>query len=300
MNRRQIMASAAMAGVAAAGTAKTAAVAAAAPSPSAISLADGQVLRVRDWGAGPPVLLVHSWALNSDMWEYQVNALTAAGYRCIAFDRRGHGWSPESRSGYGADLMADDIAGVIETLDLRNLALVGHSLGCAEIARYCGRHGTGRLSRIVMLAPTTPFILQTEDNPNGVPRAAMEKTLNDLRADRPAAFAAGLPAFYGPNTPESIRDWGDRMIMESSPFAIQALTEMMFTTDFRTDVAGIAVPTLILHGDMDASAPLPITGQPTAALIKGSVLNVYEGEPHGLVWSARERVNADVIAFLKA
>lgn len=297
MNRRDVVTSVAVAGVAA-GTARAKSGAAKSVLPTAVATDDGGELFVREWGAGPPVMLVHSWALNSEMWEYQVNAFVAAGYRCIAFDRRGHGRSPESRSGYGADLMADDIARVIEGYGLGDLTLLGHSLGCAEIARYVGRHGTGRLKRLVLLSPTTPFLLQTEDNPGGIPRAAMEKTLSDLRNDRPAAFADGLPGFFGDTVSPAMVAWGTQMILGASSHALQALTEMMFTTDFRGDVAKIDVPTLIVQGDKDMSCPLPITGQRTAEMIKGAVFKIYEGEPHGLIWSARERLNADLVAFM--
>lgn len=299
MNRRDVLTSMTMAGAAIAATTAPAAAQVAPAGPRIVTTTSGAELFIRDYGTGAPVLFVHSWALNSEMWEYQINALTAAGHRCIAYDRRGHGRSPESRDGYSADLLADDLAAVIDAYGLTEITLIGHSLGCAEIARYAARHGTARVKRIALLSPITPFLLQTDDNPMGAPRAVMEASLADLRADRPAAFAKGMPGFFGPNVSPAMMDWGMRMILSSSAQAVQALVEMMFTTDFRPDVAKIDRPTLVIHGDQDQSSPLPITGQRTAEMIPGAVFKVYEGEPHGLIWSARDRLNADLLAFLQ-
>ena len=269
-------------------------------APPAVRTRDGVGLFVRDWGEGRPVLFVHSWAMQSAMWAYQVADLSDQGLRCIAFDRRGHGRSDIPAGGYDMDTFADDLAAVIEQLDLRDVVLVGHSMGCGEIIRYVSRHGTGRVAKIAFLAPSTPFVLQTADNPHGAPKAFWETTWAAWAKDFPGWVDQNKAPFFTPQTSPAMMDWAIRMLLETpAPVAI-ATSRAMVMTDLRGDLAGIDRPTLILQGDKDASAPLDFTGRPTAAGIRGAVLKVYPGAPHGLFLTHTDQVNADLLGFVKA
>jgi pimeloyl-ACP methyl ester carboxylesterase len=269
-------------------------------APPAVRTRDGVGLFVRDWGEGRPVLFVHSWAMQSAMWAYQVADLSDQGLRCVAFDRRGHGRSDIPAGGYDMDTFADDLAAVIEQLDLHDVILVGHSMGCGEIIRYVSRHGTGRVARIALLAPSTTFVLQTADNPHGAPKAFWEAAWAAWAKDFPGWVDQNKAPFFTPQTSPGMIDWAIRMLLETpAPVAI-ATSRAMVMTDLRGDLAGIDRPTLILQGDKDASAPLDFTGRPTAAGIRGAVLKVYPGAPHGLFLTHTAQVNADLLGFAKA
>jgi non-heme chloroperoxidase len=252
-----------------------------------------------DWGSGKPVVFAHAWGLNSDMWNYQLPAFIASGLRCVAFDRRGHGRSDRPGRGYDYDTFADDLAALIEQLDLRDVTLVGHSAGSGEVVRYLARHGDGRVERVVLLAPITPLIAKTEDNPDGLDPSILAANATALMADVPGWCAENAPPFFGA-TPVSpgLVDWVTRQIVDT-PLKILLETAAAYTTtDFRADVASVRVPTLIIHGDLDASAPIDLTGRRTAALIPGSRLLVYEGSGHGLYAADHARLNPDVLAFI--
>jgi non-heme chloroperoxidase len=252
-----------------------------------------------DWGSGKPVVFAHAWGLNSDMWNYQLPAFIASGLRCVAFDRRGHGRSDRPGRGYDYDTFADDLAALIEQLDLRDVTLVGHSAGSGEVVRYLARHGDGRVERVVLLAPITPLIAKTEDNPDGLDPSILAANATALMADVPGWRAENAPPFFGA-TPVSpgLVDWVTRQIVDT-PLKILLETAAAYTTtDFRPDVASLRVPTLIVHGDLDASAPIDLTGRRTAALIPGSRLLVYEGSGHGLYAADHARLNPDVLAFI--
>jgi pimeloyl-ACP methyl ester carboxylesterase len=269
-------------------------------SPPTVRTRDGVGLFVRDWGEGRPVLFLHSWAMQSAMWAYQVADLSDQGLRCIAYDRRGHGRSDIPAGGYDMDTFADDLAAVIEQLDLRDVVLVGHSMGCGEILRYVSRHGTSRVARIAFLAPATPFVLQTADNPHAPPKAFWEATWAAWAKDFPGWVEQNKAPFFTPQTSPAMVDWAIRMLLETpTPIAI-ATSRAMVNTDLRGDLARVDRPTLVLHGDKDASAPLEITGRPTAAGIRGAVLKVYPGAPHGLFLTHMDQVNADLLGFAKA
>ena len=269
-------------------------------SPAGVRTRDGVGLFVRDWGEGRPVLFVHSWAMQSAMWAYQVADLSDQGLRCIAYDRRGHGRSDVPAGGYDMDTLADDMAEVIEQLDLKDAVLVGHSMGCGEILRYVSRHGTGRVAKIAFLAPATPFPLQTADNPHGAPMAYFEQMWAAWAKDFPRWAEENKGPFFTPQTSPQMIDWVIRMLLETpTPVAI-ATSRAMVTTDLRGDLAKVDRPTLVLHGDKDASAPLELTGRPTAAGIRGAVLKVYPGAPHGLFLTHLERVNRDLLTFARA
>jgi non-heme chloroperoxidase len=255
-------------------------------------------LYYRDWGTGNPILFVHSWAVNSDIWQYQMVHLADHGFRCIAFDRRGHGRSTDPGRGYNCDRLADDLAAVIEHLDLRDLTLVGHSLGCKEIVRYLGRHGSARIARVVMVAPTTPFILKTADNPEGIDGSIFDKIRTRLETDLPGWLAENARPFFVPETSQAMVDWGISLFYQTSLHALIDTNRANIETDLRSELPKINVPVLVIHGDKDMSAPLPLTGKKTAALIPGSRLVVYEGAPHGMMFTHTARLNADLLAFI--
>ena len=295
MQRRDLLLTAASATIAATATA---AAAPTRPSPT-IRTRDGVALFHREWGSGRPVLFVHAWALSSAMWTYQIADLAPRGLRCIAFDRRGHGRSDVPSAGYDLDTLADDIAGVIEQLDLHDVALVGMSMGSNEILHYVGRHGTERISKIALLGPTTPFVLQTADNPYGAPQAYFEQTWAAWASDFPKWIEDNKQPFFTPETSAQMMEWVAGMMREMPIPVALATGRALVSTDLRPVLARIDRPVLILHGDKDVSAPLEATGRRTADGIKGAVLKVYPGGPHGLFVTHMKQVNADLLAFLQ-
>ena len=282
----------------AATTERAAAAAPAKPRPK-IRTRDGVELFHREWGSGRPVLFVHAWALSSAMWSYQIAELGQRGCRCIGFDRRGHGRSDVPDSGYDLDSLADDLADVIEQLDLHDLALVGMSMGSNEILHYVGRHGTERIAKIALLGPTTPFVLQTADNAYGAPQAYFEQTWAAWASDFPKWIEDNKLPFFTPETSVQMMEWVAEMMREMPIPVALATGRAMVTTDLRPVLAKIDRPVLILHGDNDHSAPLEITGRRTAQGIKGAVLKIYPGGPHGLFVTHMKQVNADLLAFLQ-
>ncbi|MBO0690570.1 MAG: alpha/beta hydrolase [Candidatus Dormibacteraeota bacterium] len=263
---------------------------------------DGTNLFYAEWGAGRPVVFANSWALNSDMWNYQVPDLVDAGCRCIVYDRRGHGRSDRVGHGYDCDTLADDLGALIEHLDLRDVTLVAHSFGSKEAVRYISRHGSGRVARAVLLAPTTPFLLKTAGNPQGVDRAFFEATASALRRDVGRWCTDNAAPFFGVDSRVSSAtvDWTVRMIVDTP---LEVLLDTFWAnveTDCREELRRFPLPTLVLHGDADASAPLEITGRPTADLLPDGELEVYPGTGHGLYVSEQGRVNADLLAFIRS
>jgi non-heme chloroperoxidase len=267
---------------------------------SFLSASDGTPLFYKDWGAGRPVLFLASWAMSSDLWQYQMTPMVAQGFRCVAYDRRGHGRSAQPSDGYDYDTLADDLAAVMEQLDLREATLVGHSMAPGEIVRYLSRHGQSRISRIVMLAPTTPFMLKTADNPNGIPREAFDQVRAQWRHDYPKWLADNARPFVTAETSQALLDWGARLMMVPSLKCLLDCNQAIIETDFRKELPKVSVPTLIIHGDKDVSAPLELTGRRTAALIPGAQLKIYEGAPHGLMLTHIDRLNGDLIAFAQS
>jgi pimeloyl-ACP methyl ester carboxylesterase len=268
-------------------------------SPTAVRTADGVNLFVRDWGEGRPVLFLHSWAMAGGMWGYQAADLSDRGLRCLAYDRRGHGRSDVPAAGYDMDTFADDLAAVIEQLDLHDLVLVGHSMGCGEILRYVARHGTKRLNRIAFLAPATPFALHTANNPSGAPQAVFDQMWAAWARDFPRWVEENKEPFFTAETSPQMADWLIRMLLETPPQVAIATHRAMVKADLRGDLAAVDRPTLILHGDSDASAPVELTGHPTAAGIRGATLKVYPGAPHGLFVTHLDQVNRDLLAFAR-
>jgi non-heme chloroperoxidase len=257
--------------------------------------ADGTRLYHLDVGDGPPVLLVHAWSLSSAMWEYQVRTLVAAGYRCVAPDRRGHGRSDVPGTGYDLDTLAGDLAGLVEELDLRDLTVVAHSMGTCEVARWLGRSGTDRAARAVFLGAMTPYLA------GAVGEAFVEAMVADLAADRPRWFHDSAPAYFatagtGSWVSQALVDDGIRGIL-ATPLEVQiACLRAFTTTDLTEDLRAIGIPVRVLHGDADASAPIDLTGRPTAKLLPRASFRLVEGAPHGLYVTARSIVDDEILA----
>ena len=229
--------------------------------------------------------------------------LVGQGIRCIGYDRRGHGRSVEPSGGYEYDTLADDLNDVIERLDLHGVTLVGHSIGCGEVVRYLSRHGAGRIARIAMVAPNTPLVLKTADNPDGVDRRLLEDVRARLSKDRPHAIAAAAPSFFNSrrnSVSAEMMQWWTDMMLKCSLRVLLDLHRMFTETDFRSELSQISLPTVIIHGDSDTSAPIDRTGRKTASLISGSQLKVYEDAAHGLPITHMERLNQDLLAFAKS
>jgi non-heme chloroperoxidase len=263
-----------------------------------IAAKDGAQLYWRDWGKGAPILFLSGLGCGGQMWDYQMAALAEQGFRCIGFDRRGHGRSDQPASGYDYDTFADDIAGLIEDLGVTNITLVAHSMAGGEVVRYLTRHGSSRVARAVLLAPTTPMLLQTEDNPRGAPRAAFEALWAQWKQDYPKWVADNLAPFFIPETSPAMMRWGATLLQVSVPVAL-ACSRMMVEADLRAEMRRIEVPTLLIHGDRDRSTPIELTGKPSADLIPGCRLLVYEGAPHGLMFTHMDRLHADILQFVR-
>jgi pimeloyl-ACP methyl ester carboxylesterase len=268
-----------------------------------IDARDGVGMFYRDWGTGNPLLFLAPWGMDSDWWQYQMAYLVGQGLRCIAYDRRGHGRSVEPSGGYDYDTLADDLNDMIERLDLHGVTLIGHSMGCSEVVRYLSRHGAGRIARIAMVAPQLPLVVKTADNPDGVDRRLLEEVRARISKDCPRQTAVNAPAFFNarinPVSAEMMQ-WWTNMVLKVSLRVLLDLHRMSNETDHRSEVSEITLPTLIIHGDSDASAPIERTGRKTASLISGSQLKVYEGAGHGLPITHMERLNQDLLAFARS
>ncbi|HWN29680.1 MAG TPA: alpha/beta hydrolase [Actinomycetospora sp.] len=258
---------------------------------------DGTTIHYKDLGAGPVVLLVHAWSLSADMWEYQIDALTRAGFRVVAPDRRGHGRSEASRGDYDLTTLAEDLHQLLEHLDLRDVGVVAHSMGTCETVRLLGRHGTGRIARVALLGAMTPHFA------GAVGTEAVEALIDDLRRDRPGWFRAGAPAYFaqqgsGAWVSQELVDDGVRTIL-ATPLEVQIACVRAFAlTDLTADLAALDVPVLMFHGTADASAPLEITGGPTAKLVPHAELVELPDAGHGIYVTDREAVHARLLPFL--
>jgi pimeloyl-ACP methyl ester carboxylesterase len=269
---------------------------------SFFSAKDGASLFYYDWGTGKPIVFTHGWAIGADCWEYQLTPLSDQGFRCIAHDRRGCGRSSQPSSGYDFDTFADDLAALLEHLNLRDAVLVGHSMGCSEIARYLTRHGAGRISRVVLISTTTPCLYKSADNPEGFDRDFFNKNLADLIKDRPRYLTAGARLFFGEGSDVSpeLTQWAINLALRASLKASIEMVRARDASDFRPDMKSFTVPTLLIHGDADVGAPLALTSQKTAQLIKGSQLKIYKGASHGLMITHKDQLNADIVEFARS
>jgi non-heme chloroperoxidase len=260
---------------------------------------DGTSLFYRDWGRGEPLVFLSSLGVGSALWDYQFSALATAGFRCVGLDRRGHGRSDQPPGGYDFDTLAEDIAALLETLALERVTLISHSMGGCELVRYLTRHGTRRVARAVLISPTTPKLLQSADHPQGLPRALFEATWEQWRRDYPQWIEDNLAPFVVPETSRPLMRWAASLLQTPVPIAL-ALSRAMVEADFRAEMRSIELPALIIHGDRDRSAPLELTGQPSAALLPQARLLVYRGAPHGLMLTHQERLHADLQQFAGA
>lgn len=270
-----------------------------APRAPYVERTDGTMLFYRDWGTGKPIVFIAAAGTPSNMWSYQMLPLTQNGFRCIAFDRRGHGRSSDPGKGYDFDSLADDIAAVLESLDLRDVVLVGHSMGCSEITRYITRHGAARIDRIAFIAPTTPFLLKTTDNPHGIDGSIFQKLRTEWLLDYPNWLAANARPFVEPQTSEAQIHWMIDMMLPTSLQAVIECNISLTETDFREELKRMEKTVLIVHGTADQSAPIDLTARPTAKLLPHSQLRVYEQAPHGLFLTHTGRLNADLLRFVQ-
>jgi len=274
--------------------------------PSFLEAGDGTRLFYRDWGpkTGQPLVFLAPWAMTVDWFEYQMTFLAGRGFRCIGYDRRGHGRSDEPGQGYDFATLTADLAMVIDRLDLHGITLVGHSLGAGEAVRYLSLYGPARVSRLTLIAPITPFALKTPDNPDGTERGVMEAGRAKLSHDRPGQITQAAPAFFGTDvntvSPAILQWWIDMLLDQCSLKVMVDLHRMFTETDFRPDLRTITVPTLIVHGDHDLSTPLDRNGRRTAQMIASSRLQIYERAAHALPITHMDRLNEDLLAFAQS
>ncbi|MDB5885879.1 MAG: alpha/beta hydrolase fold protein [Polaromonas sp.] len=269
-----------------------------------VTTADNTRLYVKDWGSGQPVIMLHGWPLSADSWDDQAMALAEAGYRAISYDRRGFGRSSQPWIGYDYDTLADDLAAVIEQTGAQNAVLAGFSMGGGEVARYMSRHGGKSVSKAVLVSSVVPFMLKTDDNPQGTAKDVFDKMTQGMQEDRAEFFAKFFEAFYGVGmisspVSEEVIEWSRQTAMQASLKATLACAAAFATTDFRPDLPAFRVPTLIIHGTSDKTVPIDASGRAAAQGIAGSVLLEYEGAPHGLLVTEKERVTRDLLDFLK-
>jgi len=270
-----------------------------------ITMKDGTEIYYKDWGSGPPVVFSHGWPLNADSWEAQMLFLASNGYRCIAHDRRGHGRSSQPWTGNEMDAYADDLATLIEALDLKRAVLIGFSTGGGEVARYIGRHGTTRVAKAALVAAVPPLMVKTEANPGGLPIDVFDGLRAASIADRSKLYqdlASG--PFFGFNRPGAVVSqgmidsfWHQGMLAghKNTLDCIKAFSE----TDFTEDLEKFDVPTLIIHGDDDQIVPIDAAGRASARIVKNATLKIYTGAPHGITDTHKQQLNADLLAFLK-
>ncbi|WP_149562397.1 alpha/beta fold hydrolase [Streptomyces cacaoi] len=267
---------------------------------------DGVEIFYKDWGAGRPVVFVHGWPLNGDAWQDQLKAVADAGYRALAHDRRGHGRSTPVWSGYDFDTFADDLNDLLTGLDLRDVTLVAHSMGGGELARYIGRHGTGRLRSAVLLSAITPVMVRSDSNPEGVPDEVFRGIKDGLLQERSQFWKDTAVGFFSADRPNAKVTQGNRdafwyMAMAQTLEGGVRCVDAFAYTDFTEDLAKFDIPTLVVHGDDDQIVPLEATGRKAAALVADAELKVYEGGSHGiaLVPGDKERFTGDLLEFLR-
>jgi peroxiredoxin len=262
-------------------------------------------LYYQDLGQGQPVVLIHGWPLSHRMWESQITALTEAGYRCVAYDRRGFGESGKPAGGYDYDSFASDLNDLMTALDLRDAVLAGFSMGGGEVARYLGRYGSARVSKAMLLGAVPPFLLKTADNPEGVDRSVFDGLLSGVKKDRVAFLEEFFPNFYNyepgaAGVSADLIPFSKWVAWGASPLGTQQCIVAFGTTDFRADLAKITVPTLVAHGDSDRIVPFEVSGRRSHEMIAGSRLELLRGAPHGFAATRAEQLNALMLDFLRS
>lgn len=271
---------------------------------SAIITKDGTRIYYKDWGSGQPVVFSHGWPLSSDAWEDQMFFLASHGYRCIAHDRRGHGRSSQPWNGNDMDTYADDLAELVNQLDIKNAIHVGHSTGGGEVARYIGRHGSDRVTKAVLIGSITPLMLKTPDNQNGLPIEVFDNIRANVLSDRSKFWKDLSIQFYGYNrlgarASEGVREsfWLQGMMcgFPAAYFCIKAFSE----TDLTGDLQKMDIPTLFIHGDDDQIVPIAESAMLAVKLVKNGKLKIYKGAPHGLCTTHKNEVNKDILEFIK-
>ncbi len=269
-----------------------------------ITTADKTQLYLKDWGEGRPVILIHGWPLSSDSWDPQSMALADAGFRAIAYDRRGFGRSSQPWSGYDYDTLADDLAAVIEQTGAKDATIVGFSMGGGEVARYMSRHGGKGVVKAALVSSVVPYMLKTADNPDGTDQKVFDQMTAGMKEDRAAFFGTFFKDFFGVGmlsnpVSDELLQWARSVSMQASLKATLACAKAFATTDFRPDLAAFKVPTLVIHGTGDKTVPIDAAGRAAAKGIAEAQLIEYEGSPHGLFATDKERFTKDLLAFVK-
>jgi non-heme chloroperoxidase len=270
-----------------------------------ITTKDGTQIYYKDWGTGKPVVFSHGWPLSADAWDAQMLFLGQHGYRVIAHDRRGHGRSGQSWGGNNLDTYSDDLAELIEALDLKDIALIGHSTGGGEVTRYVGRHGNKRLSKLVLMGAIPPVMLKSDKNPGGLPISVFDELRAGVVADRSQLMKNLSLPFYGYNKPDAkvsqgVRDSFWLQSMQASVIGTYECIKAFSETDLTEDLKKIEVPTLILHGDQDQIVPFADSALLSSKIVKNATLKIYPGAPHGMSVTHADEVNTDLLAFLES
>lgn len=267
-----------------------------------IKTKDGAKIFYKDWGTGQPIVLSHGWPLNANAWDDQLFFLASNGYRAIAHDRRGFGRSSQTWNGNDMDTFADDLAALVEALDLTKVIHIGHSMGGGEVARYIGRHGTSRVAKVVLVSAVPPLLLKSAKNPDGVPIEVFDQIRAGVTAGRSQFWKDFSAMFYGSNrtgskVSQGVRDAFWLMAMQAGFAGTYDCIKAFSETDFTDDLKKFDVPTLVIHGDDDQIVPIKISGLRSSKMIKGATLKVYAGAPHGLMSTHQEQFNADLLEF---